>query len=262
MSIWTINREQFDVSERFFAPDDTVGSGVLAGGTGLPFYLNQLSQSRYDFASTRNSYGGWMVPANKFPTWQLQIDVTGLPFSFNLVKASKDNDTPDSFAVELDFQSNFYKKCYNSVGGVNTGNLVVCDNRDRNMVLECGESYFFLVESPELYPPLYSELFTVYDYISTLYQCTLEGVITTIILNQASVDFTFNLNGGVNITGGTINGNPLTAIPQLFTLTLTANVPQIVTTEITTSNAGIFKQDFEVLFDGNTISLQITRIIQ
>lgn len=257
MSIWTINREQLNQQEEFLNPEGNPLTGFIQGGTGLPFYLNQLSQSRYNFANTRNYYGGWKVPSNKFPTWQVVGEQQ--VYQVFLIEASNDNDNPDGPDQFIPEFNNFYKKCYDNESG--SFQTVICDDRDRNIVLDCGKSYYFRL-GLEDYPDLFSELFTVYNY--NLVNFALTSFVSQITGSNADVDFTLNItiSDTVNVTGGNINGTAIAGPATTIQLTLLDGIPQTITTELTTSNAGNFKQDYTVEYSSFTQEVTITKIYQ
>ena len=113
MSIFTVNRQQYNQREVLFNLNNNPPTTLISGGTGLPFYTNQLSQARYGFNNVRNGLGGIYVPSNKLPTFQVATKVQDA-FVY-LIKVSNDNDTPDDQDIEIPFANNFYKKCYESI---------------------------------------------------------------------------------------------------------------------------------------------------
>ncbi len=257
MSIWTINREQLNKEEEFLNPEGSPTFGFIRGGTGLPFYLNQLSQSRYNFANTRNHFGGWKVPSNKLPTWQVVGEVQ--VYQVSLIEASNDNDTPDGPPNIIPEANNFYRKCYDNENG--SFQTIICDDRDRDFLLDCNKSYYFQL-GLEDYPDLFSELFTVYDY--NLVNFKLTKFVLQITPANADVEFTLTIevSSTVGGSGGNINGTPLSGLSTTIQLNLLDLVPQTITTELNTTNAGTFKQDYSVEYSSFTQEVTITKIYQ
>ena len=246
MSIFTVNREQNDQLVEWESPSSQPTRGTLTGGTGLPFYLNQLSQSRYGFNNTRNGLGDWKVPSNKFPTWQVTCEDQF--FEVFLIKASENNDTPDGPPILIP-TSNFNRTCFESKD-ILTNQAIICDDRDRDNILDCGSYYFQL--SLEDYPDIVSEIFTIWDY--SLVQVSVNLISASPIINspngdiELSIEFAFD--NYINITSATIDGSPIPSNPYLFVSLNTPNlVQQTFDIEIQTSNAGVYKQRFGFTYD-------------
>ena len=259
MSIFTVNRQQYDQSQRWEEPNGQPTSGVFGGGTGLPFYLNQLSQARYGFNNVRNGLGGFYVPSNKLPTWQVSGEQQFA--AIYLIKASNDNDTPDSAEIEIPFTGNFFRVCYDNVFNPDTFQTIVCDDRDRNNILDCGDYYFRL--GLEDYPDLFSEIFTVWDYnyIGINVSGQIFGVTPPVA--QVTLTFEFEFNNQINVTSATIGGNPLTTNPELVQgPSFPLDIPQQLEVVLNTSNSGTYKQLYEFFIDSNDLQagVQITKI--
>lgn len=263
MSLFTVNRQQYDQSQEWISPRDSPPVGVFGGGTGLPFYLNQLSQSRYGFNNKRNGVGGIYVPSNKLPTWQLSTERQFV--SVFLIKASTDNDTPDDAEVNLPFDNNFLRFCYNNTFNPDTFQTIICDDRDRDNILDCGQYYFKL--GLEDYPDLFSEIFTVWDYnfINVLFTGQVFGISGQpgSQVAQVALTYEFKFDAYINVTGGTIDGNPITGNPMVINIpSLPLDIVQETEVILTTSSSGTYKQKYEYFVDSNNLSagVQITKI--
>ena len=259
MSIFTVNRQQYDQSQTWEDPNAQPSSGVLGGGTGLPFYLNQLSQARYGFNNVRNGLGGFYIPSNKLPTWQVSSEQQ---FSaVYLVKASNDNDTPDGPDIEIPFSNNFFRKCYNNVFNPDTFQTIVCDDRDRDNILDCGQYYLKL--GLEDYPDLFSEIFTVWDYNYIGINVSAEIFGVTPPTAQCTFTFEFEFSNQVNVTGGTIGGTPIAGNPDFVQApSFPLDVPTQIEVVLTTQQSGTYKQMYEFFLDSNNLQagVQITKI--
>ncbi len=259
MSIFTVNRQQYDASQQFIAPDESPSVENFSGGTGLPFYTNQLSQSRYKFNNVRNGIGGFYVPSNKLPTFQ--VSTTQQDIEIRLIKVSNDNDTPDSIGDLIPFDVNFFKKCYQVESLPGTYQTVACDDRDRNNILDCGQYYLQIgrIDGTDLF----SEVFTVwdYDYIGINVSAEIFGVNPPFA--QATLTFEFEFNNQINVTGGTIGSNPITGNPTLVQApNFPLDIPQQIEVVLTTSNSGTYKQMYELYLDSGNLQagIQITKI--
>jgi len=259
MSIFTVNRQQYDSSQQFLSPDETPNVGSFLGGTGLPFYTNQISQSRYKFNNVRNGIGGLYVPSNKLPTFQ--VSTTKQDIEIRLIKVSNDNDTPDSIGDLIPFDDNFFKQCYNIENLPGDYQTIISLDFDRNNILDCGQYYLQIGKLNG--PDLFSEIFTVwdYDYIGVNVSGQIFGVTPPVA--QVTLTFEFEFSNQINVTGGSIGGNPLTSNPELVQVpNFPLDIPQQIEVEITTEYSGTYRQMYELFIDSNDLQagVQITKI--
>ena len=259
MSIFTVNRQQYDASQQFIAPDEFPTVENFSGGTGLPFYTNQLSQSRYKFNNVRNGIGGFYVPSNKLPTFQ--VSTTQQDIEIRLIKVSNDNDTPDSIGDLIPFNDNFFKKCYVVESLPGTYQTVACDDRDRNNILDCGQYYLQVgrIDGTDLF----SEVFTVWDYNYIGVNVSAEIFGVTPPVAQITVTFDFQFSNQINVTGGSVGGSPLTSNPFLYqAANFPLDIPQQIEVEITTQYSGTYRQMYELFIDSNDLQagVKITKI--